>query len=709
MLHLSADGVSFVLGTGARGVPVVLHWGAALPDSALPALADTQWTAQMNSALDAPSGPSVAASGADGWSGAPAFQWHADGVLPAAFTATTSQDGADTVGIRLTEPRTGGVVDLRYRLHPSGVLEAQAHLTNTGDGVLDVEALRLIVPIPDRAREVLDFSGAWSDERRQQRHRLQDGTWDRSNRRGRTGHDSVTLTAAGTPAFRFRTGEIWAMHLAWSGDSQALVQRLPEGAGPNGAVLGAGELLVPGEIRLEPGESYSSPAVHFAWSDRGLDGVANRLHALARTFSAHPVGPRPVLLNSWEAVYFDHDLERLRPLVTESARLGIERFVLDDGWFLHRRSDTAGLGDWEVDPAVWPEGLQPLSALVHDAGMQFGLWFEPEMVNPDSDLARAHPEWILSDELGAQPLWRNQQVLNIGDPDCWQHVFERVSAVVADAGVDFIKWDHNRELHEAIDRRTGRAGVHRQTEGFYRMVDALRERHPGLEIESCASGGGRVDLGALQHTQRVWASDTIDPLERQRIQQGTELLIPLEVLGTHVGADRAHTTGRVTSLPFRMATALFGHAGIEWDVAARSDDEKAAIAAWIALYKEQRELLHSGVLVHGDDVPDGATLRGVVAADRSRGLFQLAQLETGRRAADPRTPLPGLDPVRSYRLRFREEFGRAARRSIAEPAWSRPLADGGELVLPGVVLTSVGVPLPALQVAEALIIEVIAE
>ena len=697
-----------MLGSDRRGVPVVLHWGAALPPAAVEALALTQGTAALHSSLDEPQGPTVAASQADGWSGVPAFQWHAAGVVPAALRAETAE--ADVaVEVVLTEARTGGTVRLTYRLHPAGVLEASASLTNDGDRILDVQALRLLLPVPDRAREILDFTGAWSDERRPQRRQVADGTWERSGRHGRTGHDAVTLTAVGTPAFRFRTGEVWATHLAWSGDSQVLVERQPLGAGPNGALIGAGELLAPGEVRLAPGERYDSPSVFFVHSAAGLDGVAQRLHALARSFPAHPATPRPVLLNSWEAVYFEHDLERLRPLVTAAAQLGVERFVLDDGWFLHRRDDHAGLGDWEVDPAVWPQGLEPLSQLVRDAGMDFGLWFEPEMVNPDSDLARAHPEWILADEQGAQPLWRHQQVLNLGDPDCWQHVFERISAVVAAARVAFIKWDHNRDLHEAVGRTTGRTGVHDQTAAFYRMLDALRERHPGLEIESCASGGGRVDLGALAHAQRGWASDTIDPLERQRIQQGTELLVPLEVLGTHVGAAKAPTTGRVTGLPFRMATALFGHAGIEWDVAQRTDEEKAALTAWIALYKEQRDLLHSGDVVHGDDVPDGATLRGVVSGGRDRALFQLAQLWTGRRAADPRTPLPGLDPDRAYRVRFRQDFGRSARRGIADPVWCRSLDDGGEVVLPGALLTGPGVPLPALQPAEALLIEVLAE
>lgn len=708
MHHLTAAGVSFVLADGPSGRPVVLHWGAALTPDSVEALASTHAIPHMANSLDTPSSPSVAASGADGWSGAPAFEWHADGVVPAALTGATTVEG-DAVVVALTEPRTGGEIVLRYRLLPDGVLQADAELTNTGSAPIDLRALRLLLPVPDRAREVLDFTGAWSDERRAQRRALADGTWTRTNRRGRGGHDAATLTAVGTPAFTFRSGEVWAAHVAFSGGVETVVDRLPEGAGSDGALLGGGEAPAAGEIRLAPGERYTSPSVFFVWSDRGLDGLAARLHARARSFPAYPTRPRPLVLNSWEAVYFDHSLDRLLPLVDAAARVGVERFVLDDGWFLGRRDDTTGLGDWFVDPAVWPDGLRPLSDAVHAAGMEFGLWFEPEMVNPGSMLAREHPEWVLADDQGTQPLSRHQQGLNLGDPDCYAEVLHRIDAVVAEAGVDYIKWDMNRDLHEAVDRRTHRAGVHAHTLAVYRMMDALRDRHPALEIESCASGGGRVDLGVLQHAQRVWTSDTIDPLERQRIQEGTELLVPLGVMGTHVGGSPAHTTDRSTSLPFRMATALFGHAGIEWDLTALGEGDLAAVAAWAALYKEQRELLHTGDVVHGDAVPDGARLRGVVDRSRDRALFQLAQLETGRRAADPRTPLPGLDPERTYRLGFREEFGRASRRSREDPAWCEPLsAPGGSVDLPGALLTGPGVPLPALQPAAALLIEAVA-
>src|SRR6266542_1136250 len=247
-----------------------------------------------------------------------------------------------------------------------------------------------------------------------------------------------------------------------------------------------------------------------------------------------------------------------------TATCGVERFVLDDGWFRHRRDDTAGLGDWYVDETVWPHGLEPLIGHVRSLGMEFGLWVEPEMVNPDSDLYRAHPDWILSAGGRLPPTCRHQQVLDLANPGAYGYVRARLDALLSENDIAYLKWDHNRDLVDAGHQ--GRPGVHAQTLAVYRLLDELRAAHPGVEVESCSSGGARVDLGILERTDRVWASDCNDALERQTIQRWTGLFLPPELIGTHVGPPRAHTTGRVHDLSFRAATALFGHAGIEWDV-----------------------------------------------------------------------------------------------------------------------------------------------
>ncbi|WP_281273182.1 alpha-galactosidase [Luteococcus japonicus] len=266
---------------------------------------------------------------------------------------------------------------------------------------------------------------------------------------------------------------------------------------------------------LANGQSYTSPWLVFGHGT-GLDSIAHAHHDFLR--ATHPVdAERPVTLNVWEAVYFDHDADRLLDLARRAADLGIERYVLDDGWFGARRDDRAGLGDWTVSPDAWPGGLHPLVDEVTRLGMQFGLWFEPEMVNPDSDLAREHPDWVLQVP-GRMPLEaRHQWVLNLGIPEAYTHVRDQMMALLEEYEIGYIKWDHNRDLLDPGTHPDGRPGVREQTLAFYRLVDELKAAHPGLEIESCSSGGARIDLEVMQHCDRVWVSDNIDPTDRQQM------------------------------------------------------------------------------------------------------------------------------------------------------------------------------------------------
>ncbi len=320
--------------------------------------------------------------------------------------------------------------------------------------------------------------------------------------------------------------------------------------------------------------------------------MSNAFHAYLRSRPQHPSTPRPVLLNIWEAVYFDHDLDTLRGLADIAASCGVERFVVDDGWFHSRRSDDAGLGDWWVDTTVWPNGLTPLIDHVRGLGMQFGIWVEPEMVNPDSDLYRAHPDWTLVDERYPVVLGRNQLVLDLGRAEVCEYLFAHLDALLGDHDIAYVKWDMNRDLVAATSG--GRAGVHRQTLGVYALFDRLRAAHPGVEFETCASGGGRVDFGIFERTDRAWTSDSIDALDRQQIQRGFSLLFPPELMGTHIGSPVAHTTGRSHGLGFRAIAAMFGSLGIEWNLLKASDRDRADLAEIIAMHKRLRPFLHHG-------------------------------------------------------------------------------------------------------------------
>ncbi|MFD8075961.1 alpha-galactosidase [Streptomyces sp. NPDC059718] len=715
IVPLRAAGTAFVVEL-TEPVPRVLHWGADLgPLSAddLAALSLTAEPAVLNNSPDSPRRFTVWPTEADGWAGTPAHHGHLDGGAAAPRLTTTGtavrQDAeGGELAVFLTDAAAGLDITITYRLEPSGVLAVHSEITRqrTADPApYDLAQVTALLPLPRRAGEILDFTGKWSRERSPQRRPLAHGTYAREVRRGKPGLDSPYLVAVGVPGFGFCEGEVWGLHVAWSGDQRYLVEQLPEGAGVHAAVLGGGELLRAGEVRLAPGDTHRTPVCHYAWSGTGLDGLADRFHTLLRDRPGHPRRPRPVILNSWEAVYFDHDPERLLRLADRAAEVGVERFVLDDGWFRGRRSDRAGLGDWTVERQVWPAGLAPLADHVRSLGMEFGLWVEPEMVNLDSDLAREHPDWVLAPARGAGPPARHQHVLDLSHPGVVTHLLGALDALIEEYGIAYLKWDHNREVHEAVSGPADRPVAHAQVEALYRLLDTLKQRHPALEIESCASGGGRVDLGILARTDRVWASDCNDPVERQSIQRWTGQLLPPELVGAHVGPTPSHTTARVGSDTFRLATALFGHPGIEQDITRCTPEELARLTAWTALYRELRPLLHGGRTVRADLPGDATLLHGVVAHDGTAALYCWARVATSPEGQSGRVPLPGLAPALRYRVRVRTDMGLPSFHQTSGPAWLTEAIDD-RLTLPGTLLTAAGLPMPQLNPGQALLIEV---
>jgi len=330
------------------------------------------------------------------------------------------------------------------------------------------------------------------------------------------------------------------------------------------------------------------------------------------------------------------------------------------------------------------------------------------MINLSSRVIRDHPDWLLAPTRGAGPAIRHQHVLNLAHPAAWDFVFGRIDALVDEYGIDHIKWDHNRERHEAARRDVNdRPGVNAQTLAVYRMLDALKSRHPSLEIETCASGGGRVDLGILQRTDRVWASDCNDPVERQNIQRWTVQLIPPELIGGHVGSARSHTTKRTTPLSFRLITALFSHAGIELDLTRESAADLDVLTAWATLYKRVRDLLHSGQTVRADLSDDANLFHGVVAPDQSRALFAWVRLATSNAVQAGRVRFPGLDCTRDYRIAVREGIGLPSLHERA-PEWV-DAARRGTLTVSGRLLVMVGLPMPTLDPEQAMLFELHAD
>jgi len=646
MIHLRGEHTDVVIDE-SFGAPVIVHWGAPLGDIDPASVASALARPLVAGALDLVAPVSVIPEHGSGFQGRSGLTGHRQGGTAWAprFRAyeVAQIDGEVAVvaldsvaGLRLTTTIVVG-----------DVLTVQARVTNEGTTRYLLDSLHPTVPVPAHASELLTFDGRWTREFHPVRRPWGSGAWVSENRAGRTSHEHQPLVFAGTPGFGEWHGEVWGVHVAWSGNHTLFADCMPDGR----RYVQGGELLHPGEVCLEPGEWYDSPTIIATYSGGGLTPASWGYHRSLRALPSHPSSPRPVLLNTWEAVYFEHSTEALQGLAASAAALGIERFVLDDGWFGSRRDDDRGLGDWWVSPEVYPDGLGPLIAHVRGLGMEFGIWVEPEMVNPDSDLYREHPEWALTTP-GYEPvLGRNQLVLNLAHPDAFAHILGQLDAVLRDHDVAYVKWDMNRN-HVQGSGSDGAAGTRAQTLAFYALLDALRVRHPTVEFESCASGGGRIDHEVLRRVDRVWTSDCNDALERQTIQWGASMLIPYELMGAHIGPTRSHTTGRMHSLAFRSITALFGHLGVEWNVLSLTDEERSRLRDVIALHKRFRGLLHSGDVVRFDPVLNGQAASshayGVYATDRSEALVVHAGLTSGMSLLPPPLRLPGLLPDAQY-------------------------------------------------------------
>ncbi len=663
-VHLRASGVSLVVAVGDRRLPRVVHWGADVGEMDAPAL----------SAL------AVLPEHSWGWMGTPGIAGHRDGrdhstrFVASAVDLTTHGSG-ETAVQSLTVQAADAVADLALtvtlEMLASGLVRARATIGSTGAGSdgtgsrdtdedaapYTLDAMTVLLPVPPDAREIAGAPGS-------ARAPFSLGTHSLESRRGTPGPGGGDLWATGTPGFGFRAGEVWATHVGWSGNARHLAERLSDGTG----AIGGGEILFPGEVRLAPGETYASPWVYFSYG-AGLDAATARVHRFLRSRAEHPAKPRPVMTTTADA---DFDIPSLTALADAAAAVDTELLVLGDGWSKGRRGADGGLGDWYVDKTLFPEGLRPFADYVRQLGMEFGLWFAPEMISPDSDLAREHPEWIAQASLAGASLrlpleQRGQQVLDLTNPDAYLFVEERLNALVAELRPTFIVWEHGRDLIEAGSPTTGRAIGHRQTLAFYDLLDGLRRGFPGLEIE--VSGGGRADLEVLQRVHRV------------HVEEGSEAppLVPPERVGRTVSLRRGVRARR--SLGARASAAFWGYLGFAWASAASPPEEDLALVrGWIELHKRHRKLLHGGTVVRSDAIAPGATLHGVVSRDRRDALFAYAPERGSRQDAGSLLRLDGLDPEAGVPRHARHDARRdgGGPRGVGGLVGGRRGRDGGD-------------------------------
>jgi alpha-galactosidase len=641
------------------------HLGLRVETDGVPPLAPTRGAATYSLDVDV----LFAAAPGLGWFGPLAVQV-AGRVLRWVVTGVATGENAISVTWRDDDLE----LEQRFRAVAGG-FEISAALTNRGTGAVRVDHLAsALLPLPAGLDRILSWRGRHAAEFAECAEPMPEQQWRREGRRGQPGHGGPPgLYLLGQGA-GWHSGLVLAAQLAWSGNAMLAVERDDEGRW----FLSAG---VADGLTLAPGAHFDAPPLLLAISAQGRNGAMQLMHALVRT-RLPALGPRPVHLNSWEACYFNHDQARILDLARAAAAVGAERFILDDGWFRGRRDDTAGLGDWTPDPVKYPQGLQPLAAAVNALGLQFGLWVEPEMVNPDSDLYRAHPDWALH-VAGERPTARGQLVLNLSLPQVEEYLFEALDMLLRDVPIAYLKWDHNRDLAPG--------GGAAQVQGLYRLLGRLRAAHPHVEIESCAGGGGRIDAGIAAFAQRFWASDNLDPESRVAIQRGFQAWFPPELMGAHVGASPAHATGRTHTLGFRAGVALPGHFGVELDPAKLPGAEQAELAHWIAVHKQWRHLLHGQTLVMGEGA-DGLLWQ---ASGNGRDWLLLVtrtQPPLDRRPQPLLLPfLAGAGPVTA---RLLARAGATPHKGFGEPAFLADLSAG--LRFPADWLAHAGLPLPPL-------------
>ena len=726
---LRRDGVCIVLKTPTDEMPQVEYWGADFglsPDEAALTQLDamTLRITPPNEKPDAALRPSLLPQGAEAFAGRPGLEAYRGGrpvfVRWTSVTTFLAAEDRETEATAITVAAEDSVnkvrLNLKLSLKKGGLAMVEQTVSNI-DGAnggensenepLTVNWLESTMPMPRRADTLTQFTGRWPLEKQPRTAAMPSGSVTRECRHGKTSHESPWMFIASDGEPKWASGEVWACHLAWSGNQTYRIDNLP----PHETLIGAGELLGPGEIQLAAGESYEAPQVCFSYSATGLDGMAARFHTWLRSLPKHVSSPRPFTINTWEAVYFNHDEATLIKLADRAASIGVERFVLDDGWFHERRDDTRGLGDWVVDPEVWPNGLDNLAKHVHDLGMQFGLWFEPEMVNLDSDCAREHSDWILAAP-EAVPYredvsYRTQYVLDLANPAAYEHVRGQMAALVEQLGIDYIKWDHNKLVTEAVSPRTGRPAVHQQTLAVYRIFTDLKAAHPGLEIESCSSGGGRVDLGILEVADRIWGSDCVDPVERADIQRYTSLLVPPEMIGEHVGASPAHSTHRATTQELRMAMAFFGHMGIEWNLLKEPQEDIDKLAEWVAEFKKHREWFAVDAVVHSDAADPAVRLDGVVMPNQAAAIYRFTQLTTSQTYPAAPVRLPGLDPDKVYEVSPLDVSLDLAKQDIANGQSPLGWWKAGGVRMTGRALATYGIRPPALHPAQAVLFKAV--
>lgn len=648
---LSGTTSSLVLHLGDDDLLRGPHWGARLNAEQAASLLD-QPRPRRRSVEDPIDGTlALSATGGYRYSHAGLQVRFADGTrdLDLCFTGSEVEDSA-TLVLRFADRVYPLAVDCRFRVVPeTDVIERSLTLQHTGapgDAPFDVvraDSATWVLP-PSADYRISRVHGQWASEHQLDRVRLPFGETRSGSGRGISSHHANPWAMIDDGTATEEHGEVYGCALAWSGSWELVAERTPEGRVT--VSLGAGH--TPSVVPLSPGEQLTTPVSVGQWTEGGFGAASRAWHRYLRDHVLpHPQELRPVLYNSWEATEFDFDLDRQLLLAERAAKAGVELFVMDDGWFGARTHDAAGLGDWTPSPQRFPDGLTPLIEHVHRLGMGFGLWIEPEMTNPDSDLYRAHPDWVIHAPNRAHVLIRNQLVLDLSRHEVAAWVHATLDRLLRENAIDFLKWDMNRPLTTVADDRVWSGYVR----NLYALLDRLRAEHPGLRIENCASGGGRTDLGLLARTDQTWISDSTDATDRLAIQHGYSQLYPAHTMTAWVTDSPNPFTGRTTPLQYRFHAAMTGVLGIGADLSTWDEGDLDTASALIAQYKEIRPIVQHGQQYRLSASGGELTAVQYVSENEDRRESAVFAFRRERHfgRTDPALRLRGLDPAARYR------------------------------------------------------------
>ncbi|MGB6406951.1 MAG: alpha-galactosidase [Planococcus donghaensis] len=576
--------------------------------------------------------------------------------LPATYVE--SDDEATTLEVSLYDRVIDVELRLSYTLFEGlNAITRSAQFINHGQVAVDLTtALSASIDLPDADFEMVQLSGSWARERHIKSRKLVPGIQSIASTRGTSSAQQNPFLALKRPETTEHQGEVYGFSLVYSGNFLAQVEvdhydvtRLMMGINPFDF-----------NWRLETEETFQTPEVVMVYSADGLNRMSQTFHRLYRTRLARGKWrdrERPVLINNWEATYFDFDEQKIFELAQSSKELGVELFVLDDGWFGKRDDDTTSLGDWSVDPRKLPNGITQLAKDITDLGIEFGLWFEPEMVSKVSELYKAHPDWVISVPNRQMSHGRNQLVLDFSRQEVVDYIYNLMADVLQDAPISYVKWDMNRYMTEVgsleLPANRQREVAHRYILGVYSLYERLTTEFPHVLFESCAGGGSRFDPGLLHYAPQGWTSDDTDAVERLKIQYGTSLVYPISSMGAHVSAVPNHQVGRVTSLKTRANVAYFGAFGYELDVTLMTDAEKEEVKTQINFYKENRLLIQQGQFYRIDSPFAECSNRTswmVVSENQNEAIFGYYQVLSRPNPGLTRVFFKGLHPEFEYAI-----------------------------------------------------------